>query len=451
MGRKNTIIIIIAFAILACLIGILIYSKTKMKFYDDSYKREYTYSGVFKTFATEYNGGNYIFESTILDKKEATSIVKEFDESRRQIINSSDKVIQEKINIYVVADDRIVGPVVEDDVLFLPRKFLEDYDYRYWIVQLMLKKGQCTETFEEYKNIFNVEAVEQPSLFSTKGFSKEQLQIVDETELFLDGDNNYIFKTDGSEFIINSKLIDDSTYEKIIDLIQGEAITKENLKKLLEDINIDHSMYGGNVDDITYHIENKGARSFTSINTDGKIEITLNNLTLRTLEHELMHGFFVDYTDLNKYWIEEGFCEYVAYILYPDNKLVEGISKMSVDDLYEDGDFKRYLQSKNYDDNDIVRLYFDYVVNRLYQGKDVSDYPKLKEKVATNFGPNEQSKYYGLELSYTEAMSFTAYLIDLNGLDGLFDFMSSEKSYEEFYGKSYYILEKEWKNSISEN
>ena len=451
MGRKNTIIIIIAFAILACLIGILIYSKTKMKFYDDSYKREYTYSGVFKTFATEYNGGNYIFESTILDKKEATSIVKAFDESRRQIINSSDKVIQEKINIYVVADDRIVGPVVEDDVLFLPRKFLEDYDYRYWIVQLMLKKGQCTETFEEYKNIFNVEAAEQPSLFSTKGLSKEQLQIVDETELFLDGDNNYIFKTDGSEFIINSNLIDDSTYEKIIDLIQGEAITKENLKKLLEDINIDHSMYGGNVDDITYHIENKGARSFTSINTDGKIEITLNNLTLRTLEHELMHGFFVDYTDLNKYWIEEGFCEYVAYILYPDNKLVEGISKMSVDDSYEDGDFKRYLQSKNYDDNDIVRLYFDYVVNRLYQGKDVSDYPKLKEKVATNFGPNEQSKYYGLELSYTEAMSFTAYLIDLNGLDGLFDFMSSEKSYEEFYGKSYYILEKEWKNSISEN
>lgn len=315
----------------------------------------------------------------------------------------------------------------------------------------MLKKGQCTETFEEYKNIFNVEAAEQPSLFSTKGFSKEQLKILDETELFVAGDNNYIFKTDGSEFIINSNLIDDSTYEKIIDLIQGEAITKENLKKLLEDINIDHSMYGGNVDDIIYHIENKGARSFTSINTDGKIEITLNNLTVRTLEHELMHGFFVDYTDLNKYWIEEGFCEYVAYILYPDNKLVEGISKMSVDDSYKDGDFKRYLQSKNYDDNDIVRLYFDYVVNRLYQGKDVSDYPKLKEKVATNFGPNEQSKYYGLELSYTEAMSFTAYLIDLNGLDGLFDFMSSEKSYEEFYGKSYYILEKEWKNSISEN
>jgi hypothetical protein len=266
-------------------------------------------------------------------------------------------------------------------------------------------------------------------LFSTKGFTKEQQETIDNTEPFIDGNNDYIFKSAGSEFIINSDLIDDSTYEKIIDIIQVEAITKENLKKLLKDINIDQSMYGGNVDDITYHIENKGGRSYTSIDSDGKIDITLNDLTIRTLEHELMHGFFVDYTDLNKYWIEEGFCEYVAYILYPDNKLVEGISKMSVDDLYEDGDFKRYLQSKNYDDNDIVRLYFDYVVNRLYQGKDVSDYPKLKEKVATNFGPNEQSKYYGLELSYTEAMSFTAYLIDLNGLDGLFDFMSSDKSY----------------------
>lgn len=422
-----------------------------MKFYDDSYKREYTYSGVFKTFATEYNGGNYIFESTILDKKEATSLVKAFDESRKQIIKSSNKVKQEKINVYVVYDNRLVGPVIENDALFLPHKYLDEYDYRYWLVQLMLSKGHCRATFDEYKTIFNLKDIDYPRQFSTEGLSKEQLKILDETELFVDGNNNYIFKGDGAKFIINSKLIDDSTYEKIIDLIQGEAITKENLKKLLEDINIDHSMYGGNVDDITYHIENKGARSFTSINTDGKIEITLNNLTVRTLEHELMHGFFVDYTDLNKYWIEEGFCEYVAYILYPDNKLVEGISKMSVDDSYEDGDFKRYLQSKNYDDNDIVRLYFDYVVNRLYQGKDVSDYPKLKEKVATNFGPNEQSKYYGLELSYTEAMSFTAYLIDLNGLDDLFDFMSSEKSYEEFYGKSYYILEKEWKNSISEN
>ena len=70
--------------------------------------------------------------------------------------------------------------------------------------------------------------------------------------------------------------------------------------------------------------------------------------------------------------------------------------------------------------------------------------------MVTNFGPNEQSKYYGLELSYTEAMSFTAYLIDLKGLDGLFDFMSSEKSYEEFFGKTYYELEEDWKQSISE-
>ena len=54
---------------------------------------------------------------------------------------------------------------------------------------------------------------------------------------------------------------------------------------------------------------------------------------------------------------------------------------MSVDDSYEDGDFKRYLQSKNYDDNDIGRMYFDYVVNRLYQGKDVSDYPKSSKGI----------------------------------------------------------------------
>jgi len=75
---------------------------------------------------------------------------------------------------------------------------------------------------------------------------------------------------------------------------------------------------------------------------------------------------------------------------------------------------------------------------------------EIKEKVATNFGPNEQSKYYGLDLSYTEAMSFTAYLIDLKGLDGLFDFMASDKSYEEFFGKTYYELEEDWKQNISE-
>ena len=201
-----------------------------MKFYDDSYKREYTYSGVFKTFATEYNGGNYIFESTILDKKEATSLVKAFDESRKQIIKSSNKVTQEKINVYVVYDNRLVGPVIENDALFLPHKYLDEYDYRHWLVQLMLSKGHCRATFDEYKTIFNLKDIDYPTQFSTEGLSKEQLKILDETELFVDGDNNYIFKTDGSEFIINSNLIDDSTYEKIIDLIQGEAITKENKK-----------------------------------------------------------------------------------------------------------------------------------------------------------------------------------------------------------------------------
>lgn len=448
MRRKY--LIIIPIILLACLGGVLVFSKSRITFYEDSYKRNYTYSGVFDTITADYNGCKYNFETNIVDEKEATTLVKAFDKSRMQIIKSSDKVTQEKLNIYVLADDRIVGPVIEADALFLPKKYLYEYDYRYWFVQLMLKKGLCKESFDEYKNIFKEETAEQPMLFSTKGFTKVQQETVDNTELFIDGNNDYIFKSAGSEFIINSNLIDDSTYEKLIDLIQVEAITKENLKKLLADINIDQSMYGGDVDNITYHIENKGGRSYTSTDSNGKIDITLNDLSVRTTEHELMHGFFVDYTDLNKYWIEEGFCEYVAYILYPDNKLVDGTIKMSVDDSYEDGDFMRYLQSKNYDDNDIVRLYFDYVVNRLYQGKDVSDYPKLKDKINTNFGPGEKTKYYGANLSYTEAMSFTAYLIDLNGLDGLFDFMSSEKPYEEFFGKTYYELEEDWKQTIKE-
>ncbi|MBQ8488674.1 MAG: hypothetical protein IJ535_02725 [Pseudobutyrivibrio sp.] len=450
MGRKNTIIIIIAFAILACLIGILIYSKTKIKFYDDSYKREYTYSGVFKTFATEYNGGNYIFESTILDKKEATSLVKAFDESRKQIIKSSNKVTQEKINVYVVHDNRLVGPVIENDALFLPQKYLDEYDYRYWLVQLMLSKGHCRATFDEYKTIFNLKDIDYPRQFSTEGLSKEQLKILDETELFVDGNNNYIFKGDGTKFIINRSKLDDDTCGKMMDLIQAEATTKKNLKKLLEEVSIEKSMYGGDVDDITYHIENKGGRSYASTNDAGKIEITLNDLTVRTLEHELMHGFFAEYSDPNKYWIEEGFCEYVGYILYPEEQMVEYIKQFAVDDSYDQGDFKHYLQSKKYDDNGIVKLYYDYVVNRLYQRKDVSDYPKLKEKLSINFGANEQSNYYGIDLSYTEAMSFTAYLLDLKDLEGLFDFIYSDKSYEEFFGKSYVELENSWKQSVSE-
>lgn len=447
--RRNHIIII-PLILLVCLVGVLLFLKSRITFYEDSYKRNCTYSGVFDTITADYNGCKYNFESNIVEEKDAKKLVKDFDESRRQIINSSDKVIQEKINIYVVADDRIVGPVVEDDVLFLPMKFLEDYDYRYWIVQLMLKKGQCTETFEEYKNIFNVEAAEQPSLFSTKGFSKEQLQILDETELFVDGNNNYIFKGDGAKFIINRSKLDDDTCGKMMDLIQAEATTKKNLKKLLEEVNIEKSMYGGDVDDITYHIENKGGRSYASTNDAGKIEITLNDLTVRTLEHELMHGFFAEYSDPNKYWIEEGFCEYVGYILYPEEQMVEYIKQFAVDDSYDQGDFKHYLQSKKYDDNGIVKLYYDYVVNRLYQRKDVSDYPKLKEKLSINFGANEQSNYYGIDLSYTEAMSFTAYLLDLKDLEGLFDFIYSDKSYEEFFGKSYVELENSWKQSVSE-
>ena len=109
---------------------------------------------------------------------------------------------------------------------------------------------------------------------------------------------------------------------------------------------------------------------------------------------------------------------------------------------------KGYLRDTILTCQDRFKVYLDYY--GIQYNEDVSDYPKLKEKVAINFGPNEQSKYYGLNLSYTEAMSFTVYLIDLKGLDGLFDFMSSDKSYEEFFGKSYVELENSWKQSVSE-
>ncbi len=444
MSKKH----IMGVILLACLCGISIFQNSKITFYDDTYKREYSYSGVFDTIATEYNGCKYNFEVNIVNEEQAASQVKAFEEIRKQIINSSNKVVQEKINIYVVADDRIVGPVVEDDTLFLPKKYLNEYDYRYWVVQLMLEKGQCKEAYDEYMNIFNIEKAEIPTLFSTKGYSKDQLDIIDKTELFIDGNNNYIFKSAGAKFIINTSKLDDSTYERILELIKSEAITKANLKDLFKEINIEKDMYDGDVDDITYHIENNGGRSYASINAEGQIDITLNNLTVRTLEHELMHGFFVDYSDLNKYWIEEGFCEYVSYILYPEDEMVGYIKQFSVDDSYDQGDFKRYLQSKTYEDNDIVRLYYDYVVNRLYQGKDVSDYPKLNEKVSINFGANEQSNYYGIELSYPEAMSFTAYLIDLNGVESLYDFITSDKSFEDFYGNSYNELKSNWMKSL---
>ena len=97
MRRKH--IIIIPLILLVCLVGVLLFLKSRITFYEDSYKRNYTYSGVFDTITADYNGCKYNFESNIVEEKDAKKLVKEFDESRRQIINSLDKVFQENINI----------------------------------------------------------------------------------------------------------------------------------------------------------------------------------------------------------------------------------------------------------------------------------------------------------------------------------------------------------------
>ena len=57
---------------------------------------------------------------------------------------------------------------------------------------------------------------------------------------------------------------------------------------------------------------------------------------------------------------------------------------------------------------------------------------------------NADANYLGIDLSYTEAMSFVAYLIDQNGVEDLFNFIRSDESYEEHYGKSYDELKSEW-------
>ena len=444
--RKKYWLCAMALLIIAVLGGCA-YRKSNIEFAEDSYKRQYSYPGVFNTITAEYNGSKYSFEQGIVDEQEAAKLVKEFDDDIKQILES--KIVDEaneKIKVYVVDDNRIVGPVIEKDTLFLPKENVESNDYRYYLVQLICGRGQCAETFEVFKKIFNIENTKQPTLYSVEDFNTEEQNIVYKTELFIDGDNNYIFKGDGTEFIINSELLDDETYRIVIDLIQAEAITKENVKGYLAEAGINESMYGGDVDNIIYHLENKGGRSYAHVE-NGKIDITLNDYGIRTIKHELVHGFFPDYEDMNKYWIEEGFCDYVAYVLYPEEYMVEYIKGFANDDEYDNGDFKEYYQNKNGNNSNVVRLYYDYVVDRLYQGKDVSDYPKLKNKVGVNLGPD--AKCVGADLSYTEAMSFVEYLIDKEGQKGLFNFLTSDDSYEDFWGKSYNELKIEWTNSIS--
>lgn len=424
------------------------YRKNIIEFSKDLYKREYSYSGVFDIITAEYNGSTYSFEQAIIDEPEASKLVKEFDDAKKQIIDFYNAdVAEEKIKVYVVDDNRLVGPVIDGDALFLPKEIIENSAFRYHLVQLISGRGQCARTFNDYKSIFNVENAEQPTLFPIEDFNTEERDIIEKTELYIDGDNNYIFKTNTSKFIISNKLLDEDAYRKVIELIRIEAEIKDKLKEYLAEAGINKSVYGSDVDNITYHIENKGGRSYAHIE-NGQIDITLNDYGVRTLEHELMHGFFQDYEDMNKYWLEEGFCDYVAYVLYPEEYMVEYIRGFVNDEDYDNGDFKEYYSKKNGNDSNVVRLYYDYVVDRLYQGKDVSDYPKLKDKVGVNLGPN--TTYTGVDLSYTEAMSFVEYLIDKKSKKELFTFITSDASYEEWWGKSYEELKTEWINSISE-
>lgn len=73
----------------------------------------------------------------------------------------------------------------------------------------------------------------------------------------------------------------------------------------------------------------------------------------------------------------------------------------------------------------------------------------IAERVSMTDFYLESYSHQGLELSYWEAESFVSYLIENYSFEDTWNYMTSDLSLEEVYGKSYSILKKEWVRNIT--
>ncbi len=240
----------------------------------------------------------------------------------------------------------------------------------------------------------------------------------------------------------NLKSAFDSVSE-LEDMIVWEIKTRDALEQYLKENSASSPMFDPAFR-LTYDfVADTSGMSFT-YSKDNSAEICFYRISKEALTHELAHAF-VGTVNPDKRWMNEGVAEFLAMAVFSqpskDAYCNEIRNRADTGSLYIDNYIKIEGVPEDIEDVNMSTV-IDANVYAYWRGDDELQFSKIA-KTLSELGAAGSSDPGG-ELSYWEAESFVAYLIENYSFEDTWNCMTSDLSFEEVYGKPYNLLKKDW-------
>lgn len=296
-----------------------------------------------------------------------------------------------------------------------------------------------TEDIDEWLKYIDVSAA----------YDKESIEYQQKFEGSYRDGYDMVLKYDQTEYAFHDCGEYFTDISEVEDVLLANVKLTESIPLYWKEHNLTSYDFEGDINHILYDIQyNQNAISQTVVQGhEASPVIKILSQRQLTFTHEFMHVCF-NCKDSDRYWMEEGLCEYFAFVEFCPEYMKEGLYQALCDETYQNGKLKEYYEYFNgtitgVDTYNLQTVYNYYI----YQLDILHQQPEVQ--MTNSIGSINGYKGTGDELNYMEAMTFAGYLVHENGIDKIVEFLSGTESYEDFFGSSYENLKSEWLNSIS--
>lgn len=233
------------------------------------------------------------------------------------------------------------------------------------------------------------------------------------------------------------------------DLVVWEITVRDEMEKYLKENNASSPMFDPEFR-LTYEFMDDASDNSNAYSTDGSAWIKLYESSTVTLTHELAHAY-VGRDNEDKRWMNEGIAEFFAWTVFPGQMrktCYNNFINPEIRAMDSSGDYYIKVEGVPEQIEDFnMSTMIDSNAYGYWCGDERLQFPRLTQSIWKLY--SFDSSLPGLELSYWEAESFVSYLIENYSFEDTWNYMTSDISLEEVYGKSYTILKKEWMRNIT--
>lgn len=283
---------------------------------------------------------------------------------------------------------------------------------------------------------------------SDKQYADGGLDCMNQLEFHRDSACDFNISCGNVTYLIRDFKFAFDSVSEMENLIVWEIKTREDMGKYLKENNAFSPMFDPEFR-LTYEFMDDASGISNAYSADGSAWIKLYESSTKTLTHELAHAYVAVNED--KIWMNEGIAEFFAWTVFPGHNretCFKNFKNPETRTMDSSGDY--YIKAEGVpgtiEDVNMSTM-IDASVYAYWCGDEELQIPILTQSIAKLYSLD--SSLPGLELSYWEAESFVSYLIENYSFEDTWNYMTSDISLEEVYGKSYSILKKEWMRNIT--